>query len=298
LDLKMLAALVLPLTLAALMFGMGLALTPAAFIALRHEPLRILGDLASLCLGLPLVALAVGALCRAPPEIRLALLLIGSCPAGAISTVLAAQARADLALSVLLLAMTSLLSVLVTPAALHGLGPWAGAHTGSVALPWGETIGRVALVVAVPVGLGMGVRHAAGPRALLWHARIKTIGGVFVLLIFSSFIVSQRTSLSAALRTALLPVLAYNLAAAAVGLGVAALTRASAERRAALLMAHQVRQEETGIFLAIAAFGMPALVLPLLLNAAVGFTGALVTIALLQRRVASDSGASRALRQQ
>lgn len=290
----MLAALALPLTLAALMFGMGLALTPASFLDLRHTPWRILGDLASLCLGLPLVAVAVGSLCQAPPEVRLGLLLIGSCPAGAISTVLAAQGRGDLALSVLLLATSSLLSVLVTPAVLHGLGPLAGAHAAAIALPWGATVGRVALVVALPVGLGMVVRHLAGEPALMWHRRIKTIGGIVVLAIFISFIVSGRTAMSAALGQALPPVLAYNLAAAALGWSIAWLTRASPERRTALLMAHQVRQEETGIFLATAAFAMPVLVLPLLLNAAIGFSGALMTIALARR----TSGAGRAVRQQ
>lgn len=280
----MLAALALPLTLAALMFGMGLALTPSAFAALRQEPVRMLGYLMSVSVGLPLVAIVVGSVCQAPLDIRLALLLIGSCPAGAISTVLAAQGRADLALSVLLLAMTSLLSVLVTPAALEVLGPIAGVHETAVALPWGQTVARVGLVVAAPVSLGMVVRRAIGLRALVWHRRVKTVGGIVVLLIFSSFILSERASLISALGNAFVPVLAYNVAAAALGLTIASLTRASAERRVAILMAHQVRQEETGIFIVVAAFGMPALVLPLLLNAAIGFTGALLTIAIVQRR--------------
>ena len=273
------ATFALPLTLAVLMFGMGLALTPAAFGALRRTPWTALADLGSLSLGLPLIAWAIGLALGASPETRSGLLLIGACPAGTLSMVAASYARGDLALSVLLLALSSLLSVLVTPSVLHLLGPAVGLGAHSVALPFGDTVSRVALVIALPVALGMIVRRLAGERVLPLHRAIKSIGGVVVLAIFGALIAAHRAELGTAFATFFVPVVAYNLAAAALGLLVATLTRAQADRRVSLLLAHQVRQEETGLFLALTILGTPALALPLLLNSVVGMASALITLA-------------------
>lgn len=98
-----------------IMFAMGLTLTPADFKRVATRPLVIgLGVVLQFTV-MPLAALAIGTVLALPPELLVGLVLLGSCPGGTASNVIAYLARANVALSVSMTMISSLLAVVATP---------------------------------------------------------------------------------------------------------------------------------------------------------------------------------------
>ncbi|MEM7446239.1 MAG: bile acid:sodium symporter family protein [Pseudomonadota bacterium] len=98
-----------------IMFAMGLTLTLADFARVAKRPLTIgLGVLLQYTV-MPLSALAIGTVLALPAEILVGLVLLGSCPGGTASNVISYLARANVALSVTMTLISSLLAVVATP---------------------------------------------------------------------------------------------------------------------------------------------------------------------------------------
>ncbi|QIK38329.1 bile acid:sodium symporter family protein [Caldichromatium japonicum] len=148
-------AAVMPL-LGMAMFGMGMTLKPSDFLAIVRRPgVVVLG--VGLQFGLmPLLGWAVGLALHFPPELLIGMVLVGAAPGGTASNVICYLARGDVALSITLTAASTLLAVVMTPTM-----TWVYARAW-VEVPILEMLRSIALVVLVPVGLGLLVRRLAG----------------------------------------------------------------------------------------------------------------------------------------
>lgn len=106
----------IPLLLGIIMFGMGMTLTAGDFkIITRHPKAVIIGVLAQFVI-MPLTAYALSKLLNLPPEIAVGVILVGCCPGGTASNVMAYLARGNVALSVAVTSITTLLAPVFTPA--------------------------------------------------------------------------------------------------------------------------------------------------------------------------------------
>lgn len=106
----------IPLLLGIIMFGMGMTLTAGDFkIITRHPKAVIIGVLAQFAI-MPLTAYALSKLLNLPPEIAVGVILVGCCPGGTASNVMAYLARGNVALSVAVTSITTLLAPIFTPA--------------------------------------------------------------------------------------------------------------------------------------------------------------------------------------
>lgn len=98
------------------MFGMGLTLKPKDFLPVLRRPKDIIvGELAQFII-MPLVAWLLCKSLSLPSEIALGVILVGCCPGGTASNVMCYLAKGDIALSVGMTAVSTLLAPLVTPA--------------------------------------------------------------------------------------------------------------------------------------------------------------------------------------
>ena len=97
------------------MFGMGLTLSPADFAAVARHPKEVaIGVLAQFTI-MPLVAFGLTRLFDLPPEVAAGVVLVGCCPGGTASNVMTYLAKGDVALSVTLTTVSTLLAPVVTP---------------------------------------------------------------------------------------------------------------------------------------------------------------------------------------
>jgi bile acid:Na+ symporter, BASS family len=106
--------LIIPLV-QVIMFGMGTAMSLRDFAGVVRSPRGVLVGLACQLTMMPLIALGLVVLFGFPPEVSAGIILIGSAPSGVASNVMAYIARANLALSITLTAVATLLAPLTTP---------------------------------------------------------------------------------------------------------------------------------------------------------------------------------------
>jgi BASS family bile acid:Na+ symporter len=145
---KPLAAWVVPL-LGVIMFGMGLTLSKEDFREVFRRPWQVLVG----CLGhfviMPGLAWLLCKVMNLPPEIAVGVILVGCCPSGTASNVMTFLARGDVALSVAISAVTTLLAPLFTPALIWLLASqWL--HIDAAAMFW-----SIVQVVLLPIALGV-----------------------------------------------------------------------------------------------------------------------------------------------
>lgn len=106
----------IPWLLGIIMFGMGLTLTLSDFKILSRHPKAVIIGVVAQFMIMPLTAYALAVLFRLPPEIAIGVILVGSCPGGTASNVITYLARGNVALSVAVTSISTLLAPVLTPA--------------------------------------------------------------------------------------------------------------------------------------------------------------------------------------
>ncbi len=131
------------------MLGMGLTLRWTDFRAVLKQPVSVMIGVVAQFVIMPSLAFGCAKLFRLEPEFAMGLILVGCCPGGTASNVIAYLSRADVPLSVLMTMTSTLFSVILTPALTLWLG---GTALGGdfVSMVW-----SMVTVVLLPVTAGM-----------------------------------------------------------------------------------------------------------------------------------------------
>lgn len=171
-------------TLFFMMLGLGMTLAGDDFRRIASAPRAVALGLFGQLVLLPFMAFAIASLLGLDPPLAIGLVLIAACPGGVTSNVFTWLARGEVALSLSLTALSSLVSFLTVPFLVSlALRAWAGAEA-SVELSLGETLGTIFASTALPVLLGMGVKRLRPDLADRLHRPlIGTSSAVLVLLI-------------------------------------------------------------------------------------------------------------------
>ena len=176
----------LALLLVVLMMGMGATLERRHIREVLAKPRGVLVGLASQFGWMPLIATTLSVVLGLPNELALGLLIVGCTPGGTTSNLFAYFARADLALSIAMTAISTLVAVVAMPAVLWLYG--RNFTDNSFTLPLKDIVVTL-LLVLLPVAIGMFVRS----RSALWARRVERAGsvcgvGVLLLLVVSGLI--------------------------------------------------------------------------------------------------------------
>ena len=202
--------IILPLGLAFIMFSLGLGLTTADFSRIVKAPKDFLVGAILQIIMLPLVAFALIKLWHMPPELALGIMIIAAAPGGVTSNILTAFARGDVALSIALTAVVSLLSVVTIPLiVMFAHEALIGGQLGKVSVL--EMALSLFLIVTVPVVIGMLTRKFSENFTSRFHKRAQTIAGIFFLFILAGAIFKERSNVIAYFAQAGLVTLTLNL---------------------------------------------------------------------------------------
>ena len=151
--------LVIPI-LSILMFDLGLTLRLGDFKLLARRPRPVVVGLLGQLVVLPLVAYALAVAFQLPPLFFVGMVLIACCPGGSSSNVFSMLAGGDVALSVTLTALSSLITLVTVPVILAWAVAVSGAEAvGAVHLPVGNLLVQNIVLMAVPIALGVAVKH-------------------------------------------------------------------------------------------------------------------------------------------
>ena len=202
---------ILPLALAFIMFTLGLGLSISDFSNVFKKPKNFLVGLVSQLIFLPIVGLILVIIWPLPVEIAIGVMLIAAAPGGVTSNILTFFARGDVALSVSLTAVMSLLSAVSVPIVLAisiGL-------IGDSSLPESISLTGIALsmflIVTLPVLLGMGVRSFLNSLTLKIEKSARFISTLLFVLVLLGAILAERENVVSYFAQTGLVVLTLNI---------------------------------------------------------------------------------------
>jgi len=204
-----------PIALALIMLGLGLGLTTQDFARVLKTPKDFLTGFISQLIILPIVAFILikilGMFLEISPEIALGVMIIAAAPGGITSNVLTKFANGDVALSVSLTAVISIISIITVPLIVFTSADLMGVSFANENINITGTALKMALVVAVPVILGMIIRKFADNFIGSKTSIIDKITGILFLIVFIAIWVEEKDNIFDYLAQAGLVVLILNI---------------------------------------------------------------------------------------
>ncbi len=275
----------LPISLFILMIGVGLTLRLKDFRNVVDYPRAlILGTLAQIVL-LPAAAFALAWLLNLPPAIAVGLVIVAACPGGTTSNVFAFLGRGNLALSILMTAGASLITVITLPL----FANWAiGLFTERTLeeplnLPIADTIVMLMAIIFLPVMLGMGLRAWKTQLAGKLEGIVSAFG-MFVLFALVILIAYQtRDHLLELLLEAGPSVIALNLIGIATGFGIARLAGHEFADGLTLAMELGIKNSTIGLTVTLTLLGSADIAMPAALYGLLMFVSAGILVAIGRR---------------
>lgn len=191
----LLTTVVLPVSLFIIMLGMGLSLRRTDFTRVITQPKAAVIGLSAQLIALPLIAFLLATVFKLAPELAVGLMIISFAPGGATSNMFANLAKGDVALSISLTAVVSLITPFTLPlftllAMNHFIGPAEGFE-----LPLLKTILQLLLITVIPVLLGMFILFKWKGAANKTEPVIRVFSVIFLFLIIVAIILKNKSQI-------------------------------------------------------------------------------------------------------
>lgn len=186
---KWIAPYIVPL-LGVIMFGMGLTITKKDFSEVFTRPKDVLIGVLGQFIIMPGLAWTLCKVFNLPPEIAVGVILVGCCPGGTASNVMTFLARGDLALSVTITSVTTLLAPIVTPALIFLLASqWVDVNA------WGMFTSIVQVVI-LPIIAGLVVQHFLGVHVKKCIDVLPLVSVVCIVAIVAAVVAVSQQSIA------------------------------------------------------------------------------------------------------
>tara|TARA_B100000575_G_scaffold51661_1_gene38388 strand:- start:701 stop:1549 length:849 start_codon:yes stop_codon:yes gene_type:complete len=200
-----------PIALALIMLGLGLGLTIKDFLRVINNPKDFTVGIICQLILLPIIAYILLIILRLPTEIALGLMIIAAAPGGVTSNVLTKFANGDVALSISLTAVGSLISIISVPFIVFTSAKLLGVSELSSEITMTGIALKMALVVTIPVIIGMTIRNFAENFISKNINLINKITGALFIIVFAAIWIEERENIFSYLAQAGLAVLLLNV---------------------------------------------------------------------------------------
>ena len=254
----------LPVALMIIMAGMGLTLTPGAFRQVVVYPRAMLvGTLAQVLL-VPLVGFALIAFMDLPPAIAVGLIVIAACPGGTTSNVFAFLARANLALSIVLTVLASLITVFSLPLLTNlAIDLYSQVEVEApLRLPVVRTIVTLAVIIVLPVCLGMVIKARAPGFAVRSEKYVSQFGLVVLVALILGIVWQTRNDIVMLLSQAGPAAVALNLAGIGAGWASARLLGVAARDALTIAIEVGIKNGTLGLLVTLSLLNRPDMAIP------------------------------------
>lgn len=238
------AGYIVPL-LGIIMFGMGLTLSKEDFREVLRRPLDVLIGVLGQFIIMPALAWALCQVLRLPPEIAVGVILVGCCPGGTASNVMTFLGRGDVALSVAITSVTTLLAPLVTPALIWLLASqWL--DVSAAAMFW-----SIVQVVVLPIALGVVAQSLLRDKVKVAVGVLPLVSVVAIVAIVAAVVAANQTKIAASGALIFAVVVLHNGLGLLLGYWLGKLTGRSIAKRKTLAI--EVGMQNSGLGAALAA---------------------------------------------
>ncbi len=215
-DPTFITTVLLPAAVGVIMFGLGLALTPADFARVMQFPRAVIVGLLVQTIVLVTVAFAITQLFALPPLLAVGFMLLAASPGGAMANIFSHLAHGDVALNITLTAINSVLALVWLPLVLNwSLVQFLGAEL-HVPAPT-QKILEVATVIILPVLIGMLVRYAWPAPARRAAGTVRAASVLLLALVVAISLANSGETMLQHFGTVGLACITLNLVSLAIG---------------------------------------------------------------------------------
>jgi len=274
---------ILPLALAFIMFTLGLGLTFSDFARVAKMPKNFLIGLVSQLVFLPLVALIIVFVWPLQPELAIGLILIAAAPGGVTSNILTSFAKGDVALSISLTAVMSLLSVISVPLVLGiSMGLISNNSLGSISLT--SIAISMFLIVTLPVLLGMIFRASLSYLTKRIEKIAKILSTALFVLVLIGAILAERQNLVEYFAQTGLVVLILNILMMTIAYYWAKLFSTGRPQLKAISLECGLQNGTLAIFVGTSVFGGGLYIVPAATYSVIMYLTSLIFIYFIRKR--------------
>jgi BASS family bile acid:Na+ symporter len=274
---------ILPLALAFIMFALGLGLTGADFLRVIKQPRDFFVGAFSQIIILPIIAFILVKIWPVAPELAIGVMIIAAAPGGVTSNLLTSFAKGDVALSISLTAIISLLCIFTIPFIVLT----------SVALLDDSNINQnislfsmsrdMFLIVTVPVILGMLLRRFVSEVALKFEPKAKKVSAVLFVLVLLGAIAAERENVISYFAQAGLITLTLNVVMMIIAYYIAQLLATGSAQKKCITIECGLQNGTLAIFVSTTIFGGGMYVIPAATYSLIMFATSLIFVYLIRK---------------
>ena len=273
----------LPLALAFIMFALGLGLTGNDFLRVIRQPRDFFVGAFLQIIFLPIIAFVLVKIWLITPELAIGVMIIAAAPGGVTSNLLTSFAKGDVALSISLTAIISLLCVITIPFIVLTSVTLLTESNISQDISLVSMLRDMFLIVTVPVILGMLFRKFASETASTFEPMAKKISTLLFVLVLLGAIAAERENVVSYFAQAGLVTLALNVVMMTVAYFVAQLLASGTEQKKCITIECGLQNGTLAIFVATSIFGGGMYVIPAATYSLIMFATSLIFVYLIKK---------------
>ena len=272
-----------PISLALIMLALGMGLTIQDFTRVIKQPGDFIVGLICQLVFLPIIAFALVFILDVPVELAVGLMIIAAAPGGVTSNILTKFANGDVALSISLTAVISLLSILTVPFIIFKSIDLlnASANTNEISMI-GISI-KMFLVVTLPVILGMIIRRFANNFVSSNEKNIQTISFILFLIVLFGAIIQERSNIIPYLMKAGIITLLLNIIMMMIGFYVGKFFATGIKQRKCISLECGLQNGTLAIFVATQIFNDVTYIIPAAIYSLIMFATSLIFVFLIKK---------------
>ncbi len=251
-----------PIALALIMLGLGLGLSTRDFLRVLNNPKDFSVGIICQLILLPIIAYILVLILRLPIELAVGLMIIAAAPGGVTSNVLTKFANGDVALSISLTAIGSLISIISVPFIVFTSADLLGVTNLSSDITMTGIALKMALVVTVPVIVGMIIRALAENFISSNINIINRITGILFIVVFAAIWIEERDNIFNYLAQAGLAVLILNIVMMTLAFFIAKKFATGAAQRKCISLECGLQNGTLAVFVATQIFNDIAYMVP------------------------------------
>lgn len=281
----------LPIALGVIMLGMGLSLTTGDFKRIALYPKATFVGLFAQLVLLPASAFLVLQVINVPPELAVGVMLLAVCPGGPTSNLLSNLARADIALSITLTAICSVITVFTIPYLINLSMEYFMGEGKYVELPVAQTMLQILVITIIPVSLGMLIRWKSPALAERSEKPVKIASAVFITLIILGAIFKEKDNLAGYFIQVGVVTFLINVIILVAGYYIAQMFRLPHRQRATVSIESGIQNGTLAITIATSAFLLnnSEMSIPAAVYSIIMFITGGVAVYIFSRRALSES---------
>ena len=271
-----------PLALALIMLGLGLGLGVNDFKRVLQNPKIFFVGIFSQIVLLPIIAYILLLVIKVPTAIALGVMIIAAAPGGVTSNVMTKFARGDVALSISLTAVCSLISILSVPLIVFSSAKFIGVSNISEEITMTGIALKMAGVVTLPVFIGMIIRKFTENFISNNIKFIERTTGFLFLIVFAAIWIEERNNILSYLSQAGVIVLTLNIVMMIFAYYLAKVFSSNIEQRRCIAIECGLQNGTLAVFVATQIFNEIIYVIPTAAYALIMYITAFIFMYLLR----------------